>query len=138
MATRTTVLPAPVDITCPDSVIQEWLDNWNKGNTDPVTLEDLNDITYDFIYRAMDYAANQELCKCLCFLRNKDSLKGDIASALWENRRPTKEDQIQAELMKEIEDLKEFMMNEIEEQKEFIMTKITKLKNKISQKNINS
>jgi hypothetical protein len=138
MTTRTTVLAAPVDITCPDSVIQEWLDNWNKSNVSPVTLGDLDDITYDFIYRAIDYAANQELTKCLFYLRTTDAKQEeDLASALLAYRRPPEEDQTQAELMKEIEDLKEFMMNEIEEQKEFIMTKITKLKNKISQKNNN-
>ena len=128
MTTRTTVLPAPVDITCPDSVIQEWLDNWNKSNTHPVTLEDLDDITYDFIYRAMDYAANLELTKCLFYLGTSSAQQeGDIASGLLAYRRPPKEDSQQAELMKEIEDLRDLMM-----------TKITKLKNKISQKNINS
>ena len=128
MTTRTTVLPTPVDITCPDSVIQEWLDNWNKSNTHPVTLEDLDDITYDFIYRAMDYAANLELTKCLFYLGTSSAQQeGDIASGLLAYRRPPKEDSQQAELMKEIEDLRDLMM-----------TKITKLKNKISQKNINS
>ena len=128
MTTRTTVLPAPVDITCPDSVIQEWLDNWNKSNTHPVTLEDLDDITYDFIYRATDYAANLELTKCLFYLGTTDAKQEeDLASALLAYRRPPKEDSQQAELMKEIEDLRDLMM-----------TKITKLKNKISQKNNNS
>jgi hypothetical protein len=131
MTTRTTVLPAPVDITCPDSVIQEWLDNWNKSNTHPVTLEDLDDITYDFIYRAMDYAANLELTKCLFYLGTSSAQQeGDIASALLAYRRPKDEDKsdhIRADLMREIEELKDYMM-----------TKITKLKNKISQKNINS
>lgn len=139
MTTRTNVLPAPVDITCPDSVIQEWLDNWNKGNVSPITLEDLDDITYDFIYRAADHAANLELTKCLFYLRTTDAKQEkDLASALLAYRRPPEEDSQRADLMKEIEDLKEFMMNEIEEQKEFMMIKITKLKNKISQKNNNS
>jgi hypothetical protein len=128
MTTRTTVLQAPVDIQCSDSVIQEWLNNWNKSNTHPVTLEDLDDITYDFIYRAMDYAANLELTKCLFYLGTSSAQQeGDIVSGLLKYRRPPKEDSRQAELMKEIEDLKDLMM-----------TKITKLKNKISQKNINS
>ena len=128
MTTRTTVLPAPVDITCPDSVIQEWLDNWNKSNTHPVTLEDLDDITYDFIYRATDYAANLELIKCLFYLGTTDAQQEeDLESALLAYRRPPKENSQQAELMKEIEDLRDLMM-----------TKITKLKNKISQKNNNS
>ena len=127
MTTRTTVLPAPVDIETPDSVIQEWLDNWNKGNVRPVTLEDLDDITFDFIYRAADRAANMELHKCLLYLRTSAaSQEEDLASALLAYRRPKGEDdldQIRTELLKEIEDLKEFMM-----------TKIIKLKNKIPQK----
>ena len=128
MATRTTVLPAPVDIQTPDSLIQEWLDNWNKGNVSPITLEDLDDITYDFIYRAADHAANLELTKCLFYLRTTGAhQEEDLASALLAYRRPPKEDSQQAELMKEIEDLRDLMM-----------IKITKLKNKISQKDINS
>ncbi len=131
MATRTTVLPAPVDIQTPDSLIQEWLDNWNKGNVSPITLEDLDDITYDFIYRAADHAANLELTKCLFYLGTTDAKQEeDLASALLAYRRPKDEDKsdhIRADLMREIEELKDYMM-----------TKITKLKNKISQKNINS
>tara|TARA_R110000772_G_scaffold66028_1_gene147284 strand:- start:90 stop:479 length:390 start_codon:yes stop_codon:yes gene_type:complete len=127
MTTRTTVLPAPVDIETPDSVIQEWLNNWNKGNVSPITLEDLDDITYDFIYRAADHAANLELTKCLFYLRTSAaSQEEDLASALLAYRRPKGEDdldQIRTDLMKEIEDLKDFMM-----------TKIIKLKNKIPQK----
>ena len=127
MATRTTVLPAPVDIETPDSVIQEWLDNWNKGNVSPITLEDLDDITFDFIYRAADSAANMELHKCLLYLRTSAaSQEEDLASALLAYRRPKEEDKldyIRADLMKEIEELKDYMM-----------TKIIKLKNKIPQK----
>jgi hypothetical protein len=138
MTTRTTVLPAPVDIQTPDSLIQEWLDNWNKGNVAPITLEDLDDITYDFIYRAADHAANLELTKCLFYLRTTDAKQEkDLASALLAYRRPPEEDQIQVELMKEIEDLKQLMLKKIEEQKEFMMIKITKLKNKIPPKNTN-
>ena len=122
MTTRTTVLPAPIDIQVPDSVIQEWLNNWNKGNSEPVDLESLDDITYDFIYRAIDYAANLELAKCLFYLRTTDAKQEkDLISALLAYRRPKDEDSTQEELMKEIEELKEFMM-----------IKITKLKNKIS------
>lgn len=132
MTTRTTALPTPVDIETPDLLIQEWLDNWNKGNVSPITLEDLDDITYDFIYRAADHAANLELTKCLFYLKTAAARgqEEDLAGALLAYRRPNQEDdsdQIQAELMKEIEDLKDYMM-----------TKIIKLKNKISQKNINS
>lgn len=130
MTTPTTVLPAPVDIKTPDSVIQEWLDNWNKGNISPITLEDLDDITYDFIYRAADRAANMELHKCLFYPRTTAaSQEEDLASALLAYRRPKGEDdldQIRTELLKEIEDLKDFMM-----------TKIIKIKNKIPQKNTN-
>ena len=137
MTTRTTVLPAPVDIETPDSVIQEWLDNWNKGNVSPITLEDLDDITFDFIYRAADRAANMELHKCLLYLRTSAaSQEEDLASALLAYRRSreingivaiqtrrSELDQIRTELLKEIEDLKDYMM-----------TKIIKLKNKIPQK----
>lgn len=138
MTTRTTVLAAPVDIETPDSLIQEWLDNWNKGNVSPITLEDLDDITYDFIYRAADHAANLELHKCLFYLRTSDAKQEeDLASALLAYRRPKQQDdsdQIQAELMKEIEDLIA-VLDEI--YKDLMMTKIIKLKNKILQKNIN-
>jgi hypothetical protein len=128
MTTRTNVLPAPVDIQTPDSVIQEWLDDWNKGNVAPITLEDLDDITYDFIYRAADYAANLELTKCLFYLRTTDAKQEeDLESALLAYRRPPETedqlDQIRADLMKEIEELKEFLM-----------IKITKIKNKIPPK----
>ena len=130
MTTRTTVLPAPVDIETPDSVIQEWLDNWSKGNVSPITLEDLDDITYDFIYRAADRAANLELHKCLFYLRTSAaSQEEDLASALLAYRRPKQQDDldyIRADLMKEIEELKDYMM-----------TKIIKLKNKIPPKNTN-
>ena len=130
MTTRTSVLPAPDDITCTDDVIQQWLDNWNKGNLSPITLGDLDDITYDFIYRATDYAANQELHKVLFYLRTSEaSQEEDMASALLAHRRPKEEDhldQIRADLMKEIEELKDYMM-----------TKIIKIKNKIPQKNTN-
>jgi hypothetical protein len=141
MTTRTNVLPAPIDIQTPDSLIQEWLDNWNKGNVSPITLEDLDDITYDFIYRATDYAANQELHKVLFYLKTSAaSQEEDLVSALLAHRRPKEEDhldQIRADLMKEIEDLKQLMLKKIEEQKEFMMIKITKLKNKIPPKNTN-
>jgi hypothetical protein len=130
MTTRTFVLPAPDDITCTDDVIQQWLDNWNKGNLSPITLADLDDITYDFIYRATDYAANQELHKVLFYLKTSEaSQEEDLASALLAYRRPKEEDhldQIRADLMKEIEELKDYMM-----------TKIIKIKNKIPQKNTN-
>ena len=141
MTTGTTVLPAPIDIKTPDSVIQEWLDNWNKYNASPVTLEDLDDITYDFIYRAADRAANLELHKCLFYLRTSGAKQADdLASALLAYRRPKEEDDsdpIRADLMKEIDDVKEFMMKEIEELQEFMITKITKIKNKIPPKNTN-
>ena len=127
MTTGTNVLPAPVDIETQDSVIQEWLDNWNKYNASPVTLEDLDDITYDFIYRAADRAANLELRKCLFYLGSLDAKQTeDLEGALLAYRRPKQQDdpdQIRTELLKEIEDLKDFMM-----------TKIIKLKNKIPQK----
>ena len=131
MTTQTTVLPAPVDIQTPDSLIQEWLDNWNKGNVSPITLEDLDDITYDFIYRAADHAANLELTKCLFYLRTtRAQQEEDLASALLAYRRPENEDKldyIRADLLREIEELSDYMT-----------ARIIKLKNKISQKNINS
>jgi hypothetical protein len=130
MTTRTNVLPAPVDIKTPDSVIQEWLDNWNKYNASPVTLEDLDDITFDFIYRAADRAANLELHKCLFYLRTSDAKQAeDLEGALLAYRRPKIDDpldQIRTDLMKKIEELRDYMT-----------AKMIELKNTIPPKNTN-
>lgn len=119
MTTKTRILTNPSDIDCPDSVINEWLSEWNKDNVEPVTLEDLDDITYDFIYRAVDYGANQELRKGIEILLKMKSEAGEIAGELLSARRPLEFSPEQQTL------------NEIKVFKAFVTAELTRLEDKL-------
>ncbi len=119
MTTKTRILTNPSDIDCPDSVIAEWLQEWNKGNTSPVAIEDLDDITYDFIYRAVDYGANQELRKGIEVLLKMELEAREIAGELLNIRRPLESCPEQQTL------------NEIHVFKEFVVAEMTRLEDKL-------
>jgi hypothetical protein len=123
MTTKTRILTNPEDIDCPDGIINEWLDQWNRGNTKPVTLEDLDDITYDFIYRAVDYGANQELCKAVEVVLKAEKGGEEMATELLNTRRPLESSPHQQ------------VLNEMEVFKAFVIAEMSRLEDRLRSMN---
>lgn len=112
MTTKSRIITNPLDISCPDEVIDSWLQEWNKCNLAPITLADLDDITYDFIFRAVDYGANQELHRTLDLLLKIHPDGPSIVGELLNKRRPSEFSPNQ-QLLDEIKTFKEFVFAEM-------------------------
>lgn len=112
MTTKSRIITNALDISCPDEVIDSWLQEWNKCNLAPLTLNDLDDITYDFICRAVDYGANQELRKTLDLLLKIHPDGSSIAGELLNKRRPSEFSPNQ-QLLDEIKTFKAFVITEM-------------------------
>jgi hypothetical protein len=119
MTTNTRILTHPIDIPCPDNVIDGWLQEWNKFNIQPIGLDDLDDVTYDFVYRAVDYGSNQELRNVLEALLEIHPDGREIASNLLNKRRPMESTP------------GEEVLNEIKIFKAFVMAEMTRLEDKL-------
>lgn len=99
----------PIDIICPDALIQVWLDEWNKHNLDPITLEQLDDITFDFVYRAMDYAANMELNKTLQVVESLQDEPESLIKKIKEKRRPQEEETLKGQVLNELTEIQHLL-----------------------------
>jgi hypothetical protein len=120
MTTKTSIIASPEDIPCPDSVINGWLYEWNKTNVDPVTLEQVEDMTFDFIFRAVDYGANQELHRVMIALAEIHPQGKEISSQLLKRRRPVT-DTPERQIIAEIEIFEQFVMAEMKRLKDELL-----------------
>lgn len=100
----------PQDITCPDEVIQSWLDDYHKCEpSGSFTLKDLGDLPLDMIYRAVDYGANQELSKVLSTMLKIIPDCNYIITRLWLKRRPAAMNTNKKMLLEKLDRLKKMI-----------------------------